>query len=43
MLNKKQNKEHKKLNNNNNHNVLIIENLFKIYNEFNDKDIDFID
>jgi hypothetical protein len=49
MFNKKQNKEHKKINNNNinnnnnNNNNFIIENLFKIYNEFNNKDIDFIE
>jgi hypothetical protein len=44
MFNKKQNKEHKKINNNNdNNNNFIVENLFKIYNEFNNKDIDFIE
>ena len=42
MFNKKQNKEDKKINNNNNNNF-IIENLFKIYNEFNINDVDFID
>jgi hypothetical protein len=43
MFNKKQNKEHRKINNNNIHNDIIIENLFKVYNEFNNKDVDLID
>ena len=37
-------KEHKKINNNNNNNNnFIIDGLLKIYNEFNNEDVDFIE